>query len=103
MMVLRLSEFGRYCYERNVRWYIFSTGNQSQVWYPFGMAIRFSSIYVGLQPNRISLLNDSRNRICFESVKEVRIDESVPGSLFKFDVVCVDEVDNEVSYTVLAE
>ena len=103
MKVLSVSEFGRYCYDSGVNWYVFSTGNQDKHWFPVGVALRFSSVFVGLQPNRICLLNDSRNRICFERVKEVRIDESAPGMRFKFDVVCLDEYDVEVSYTVLAE
>lgn len=103
MRVLSVAEFGRYCKESGVNWYLFSTSNQEQYWYPIGMALRFSSMYVGLKPNRICLLNDSRNLIRFERVREVRVNENAPGVRFKFDVVCLDEGDNEVSYTVLAE
>lgn len=103
MRVLSLSEFGRYCYEKAACRYVFSTSNQSQKWYPIGIAMRFSTVYVGLQPNRICLVNDSMNRICFERVKSVCVDEDVPGFSFKFDVVCTDESNSVVSYTVFAE
>lgn len=103
MRKISVSEFSRYCKEKNPSCYIYLTDNQDDECYSPTMkaTMRFSEVIISLKPDRICFANCC-DRLSFERVKEIQMFDDRPSIGTVFNIVCMDG-GSPVKYTMLAD
>lgn len=103
MRKISVSEFSRYCREKNPSCYIYLTDNQSDECYSPTMkaTMRFSDVIINLKPDRICFSNVC-DKLSFERVKEVQMFDDKPSFGTVFNIVCANGK-SVSTYTMIAD
>ena len=91
MRSISVSEFSRFCKEKNPSCYIYHTDNQDEGYSStMKLALRFDDVIISLKPDRICFAN-GHDKLSFERVREVQLFDDRPGFGIIFNIVCSDD------------